>query len=138
MGQRPRPPSKCNWQRLLCSELAVCAGRVASQWFGSKMHQALGGLKVRVPIEYDEVAACSRGKQSNAFKMQPPLLTGNRHMELHSAVQFGKQRDFWWHRDFLDLMALRWKLADASSIADIGCGLGHWSRLLYRYLKAPG
>ena len=101
------------------------------------MPQALGGLKVRVPIEYDEVAACSRGKQSNAFKMQPPLLKGNRHMELHSAAQFGKQRDFWWHRDFLDLMALRWKLADASSIADIGCGLGHWSRLLYRYLKAP-
>ncbi len=58
-------------------------------------------------------------------------------MELHSAAQFGKQRDFWWHRDFLDLMALRWVLADASSIADIGCGLGHWSRLLYRYLKAP-
>ena len=58
-------------------------------------------------------------------------------MEPHSAAHFGEQRDFWWHRDFLDLMALRWKLADASSIADIGCGLGHWSRLLYRYLKAP-
>ena len=49
-------------------------------------------------------------------------------MEPHSAAHFGEQRDFWWHRDFLDLMALRWKLADASSIADIGCGLGHWSR----------
>ncbi len=58
-------------------------------------------------------------------------------MEPHSAAQFGEQRDFWWHRDFLDLMALRWRLADASSMADIGCGLGHWSRLLYGYLKAP-
>ena len=58
-------------------------------------------------------------------------------MEPHSAAQFGEQRDFWWHRDFLDLMASRWKLADANSMADIGCGLGHWSRLLYRHLKAP-
>jgi len=55
----------------------------------------------------------------------------------HSAEQFGAQRDFWWHRDFLDLMAARWRLAEASSLADIGCGLCHWSRLLYPYLRAP-
>jgi SAM-dependent methyltransferase len=55
----------------------------------------------------------------------------------HSAAQFGPQRDFWWHPDFLDLMAARWRLRDASSLADIGCGLGHWSRLLYPYLRAP-
>jgi ubiquinone/menaquinone biosynthesis C-methylase UbiE len=56
----------------------------------------------------------------------------------HSAQEFGPQRDFWWHRDFLDLMAARWELAQAGSLADIGCGQCHWSRLLYRYLKAPG
>lgn len=55
----------------------------------------------------------------------------------HSAEQFGPQRDFWWHRDFLDLMATRWRLAEATSLADIGCGQGHWSRLLYPYLQAP-
>src|SRR2546426_291772 len=55
----------------------------------------------------------------------------------HSADQFGDQRDFWWHRDFLDLMARRWRLGEASSLADIGCGLCHWSRLLYKYLKQP-
>lgn len=55
----------------------------------------------------------------------------------HSAEQFGPQRDFWWNRDFLDLMATRWRLREASSLADIGCGLGHWSRLLYPYLRAP-
>ncbi|MBC8094400.1 MAG: class I SAM-dependent methyltransferase [Akkermansiaceae bacterium] len=55
----------------------------------------------------------------------------------HSAEWFGEQRDFWWNRDFLDLMAKRWKLAAASSLADIGCGLGHWSRLLYPYLLQP-
>ena len=49
----------------------------------------------------------------------------------HSAAQFGEQRDFWWNRDFLDLMAHRWRLNDALSIADIGCGVGHWSRLLF-------
>jgi ubiquinone/menaquinone biosynthesis C-methylase UbiE len=55
----------------------------------------------------------------------------------HSAEQFGAQRDYWWNRDFLDLMAARWRLAEASSLADIGCGLCHWSRLLYPYLRAP-
>ena len=55
----------------------------------------------------------------------------------HSAEQFGPQRDFWWCRDFLDLMAARWQLREASSLADIGCGLCHWSRLLYPYLRAP-
>lgn len=55
----------------------------------------------------------------------------------HSADQFGAQRDFWSNRDFLDLMAMRWRLGEASSLADIGCGLCHWSRLLYPYLRAP-
>src|ERR1019366_5492129 len=55
----------------------------------------------------------------------------------HSAEQFGPQRDYWWNRDFLDLMATRWRLREASSLADIGCGLGHWSRLLYPYLRPP-
>ena len=34
-------------------------------------------------------------------------------------------------------MAARWRLSEATSLADIGCGLCHWSRLLYPYLKAP-
>jgi len=34
-------------------------------------------------------------------------------------------------------MAVRWRLRQASSLADIGCGQGHWSRLLYPYLQAP-
>ena len=55
----------------------------------------------------------------------------------HSAEQFGPQRDFWWNRDFLDLMAKRWRLNEATSLADVGCGQGHWSRLLYLYLRAP-
>lgn len=55
----------------------------------------------------------------------------------HSAEQFGPQRDFWWNRDFLELMARRWRLAEATSLADIGCGRCHWSRLLYPYLRQP-
>ena len=55
----------------------------------------------------------------------------------HSAEHFGEQRDYWWNRDFLDLMSKRWRLEDVSSLADIGCGVGHWSRLLYPYLKHP-
>ena len=34
-------------------------------------------------------------------------------------------------------MAARWRLPEATSLADIGCGQCHWSRLLYPYLKQP-
>jgi ubiquinone/menaquinone biosynthesis C-methylase UbiE len=63
--------------------------------------------------------------------------SGKNQPQPHSAELFGEQRDFWWNRDFLDLMAARWRLQEASSLADIGCGLGHWSRLLYPYLRQP-
>jgi ubiquinone/menaquinone biosynthesis C-methylase UbiE len=65
----------------------------------------------------------------------PPA--GENPRQPHSAEWFGEQRDFWWNRDFLDLMAARWRLREAASLADIGCGLGHWSRLLYPYLCPP-
>ena len=54
----------------------------------------------------------------------------------HSGEQFGPQRDFWWHHDFLSLMADRWRLHAVTSLADIGCGVGHWSRLLYQFADA--
>src|SRR5580658_7348091 len=53
----------------------------------------------------------------------------------HSEEYFGEQRDFWWRPDFLKLMASRWRLSDASSLVDVGCGLGHWSMLLYPFLR---
>jgi len=55
----------------------------------------------------------------------------------HSAEFFGEQRDYWWNHDFLDLMAVRWRLNEAASLADIGCGRCHWSRLWYPYLRKP-
>jgi SAM-dependent methyltransferase len=68
---------------------------------------------------------------------EPCAVSGPAEPGPHSAEQFGPQRDFWWNRDFLDLMAARWRLGEATSLADIGCGLCHWSRLLYPYLRPP-
>jgi SAM-dependent methyltransferase len=48
----------------------------------------------------------------------------------HSAEYFGEQRDFWWNRDFLELMARRWGLPEAPRMLDVGCGVGHWGRLM--------
>lgn len=48
----------------------------------------------------------------------------------HSAEYFGDTRDHWWNRDFLRLMAERWKLDDARDVLDVGCGIGHWGRIL--------
>src|SRR4051812_17342170 len=66
-----------------------------------------------------------------------PLHFGSMPDQPHSAEFFGSQRDYWWNRDFLDLMAGRWGLGQASTLADIGCGLCHWSRLLFPYLQKP-
>jgi len=53
----------------------------------------------------------------------------------HSAEYFGDQRDFWWNRDFIDLMAKRWQLAEARTVLDVGSGVGHWSRVLAPFLS---
>jgi ubiquinone/menaquinone biosynthesis C-methylase UbiE len=52
----------------------------------------------------------------------------------HSAEYFGEERDHWWNGDFLDLLADRLRLGEVSRIADIGCGVGHWSMLVHARL----
>ncbi|HVD03837.1 MAG TPA: class I SAM-dependent methyltransferase [Candidatus Dormibacteraeota bacterium] len=54
----------------------------------------------------------------------------------HSAAFFGNQRDYWWNEDFLRLVVERLGLAGTRSVLDVGCGLGHWSRVLTRVLPA--
>src|SRR5260370_28558075 len=48
----------------------------------------------------------------------------------HSALCFGASRDHWWNGDYLDLLARRLRLGDVRSLLDVGCGVGHWGRLL--------
>ena len=55
----------------------------------------------------------------------------------HSSAYFGEERDYWWNDDYLDLMARRLRLDRVGTLADIGCGIGHWGGLLARHL-APG
>lgn len=53
----------------------------------------------------------------------------------HSELFFSDYRDYWYNKDFLNLMAKRWDLYRYSSMLDIGSGLCHWSQLLVPYLK---
>lgn len=53
----------------------------------------------------------------------------------HSELFFTDYRDYWYNKDFLDLMAKRWDLGRCSTMLDIGCGLCHWSQLLASHLK---
>jgi ubiquinone/menaquinone biosynthesis C-methylase UbiE len=39
----------------------------------------------------------------------------------------GSYRGEWWNKDFLDLMATRWKLDSRRRILDLGSGVGHWA-----------
>ncbi len=55
----------------------------------------------------------------------------------HSEEYINDSRFDWYNKDFLDLMSKRWGLENVSIVADIGCGLGHWNRLLLDYLKKP-
>lgn len=55
----------------------------------------------------------------------------------HSALYFGETRDDWWNLDHLRLLARRWQLEGVREALDVGCGIGHWSRLLARMLPAP-
>jgi len=48
----------------------------------------------------------------------------------HSEAFFGEVRDYWWNRDFLELMGKRLKLAEVKTALDVGSGIGHWGQLL--------
>ncbi len=54
--------------------------------------------------------------------------------KLHSEEYFGETRDSWWNPDYLELLAKRWRLSEATSVLDVGSGLGHWGRLLGTFL----
>lgn len=48
----------------------------------------------------------------------------------HSAEWFGETRDHWWNEDFLRFLATKWRLEELRTVLDVGCGIGHWGRLL--------
>lgn len=52
----------------------------------------------------------------------------------HSAESFGDTRDHWWNEDYLRFLAGRWGVEGVRAALDVGCGVGHWSRLLARVL----
>ncbi len=52
----------------------------------------------------------------------------------HSEEYFGDFRDYWYNRDFLELMAKRWELANVKSLLDVGCGQCHWTRIVASFL----
>ncbi len=59
-----------------------------------------------------------------------------RGLDSHSAEYFGDTRDYWWNPDFLELMGKRLSFDCVRDVLDVGCGAGHWGRLLANAL--PG
>lgn len=54
----------------------------------------------------------------------------------HSAEYFGEGRDYWWNQDFIALMAKRLDFSRVRSVLDVGCGVGHWGRVLVAALPS--
>jgi SAM-dependent methyltransferase len=46
----------------------------------------------------------------------------------------GEWRDLFWNRDFLGLVAQRWRLGEVHEALDVGCGAGHWGRTVLSLL----
>jgi SAM-dependent methyltransferase len=57
-------------------------------------------------------------------------------LDSHSAEYFGDTRDYWWNRDFLELMAKRLSFDRVREVLDVGCGVGHWGQLLIDVLPS--
>lgn len=49
---------------------------------------------------------------------------------LHSEEYLDDLRESWWNADFLELLGSRFRLSEVSSLVDVGCGQGHWGRLV--------
>ena len=50
--------------------------------------------------------------------------------EPHSAGYMGPERDLFWNLDHVELLGRRFELGRVESVLDVGCGQGHWGRLL--------
>ncbi len=48
----------------------------------------------------------------------------------HSEEYFGEYRDHWWNSDYIELLAKRWNIQNVKTVLDVGCGVGHWGRVL--------
>ncbi|MET3125471.1 SAM-dependent methyltransferase [Arcicella rosea] len=56
-------------------------------------------------------------------------------IKAHSSDVLYQSRNLWWNEDFVSLLAQRWGLKDYNSMLDVGLGLGHWSRMLLKYVE---
>lgn len=54
----------------------------------------------------------------------------------HSAEYFGDQRDHWWDGDFVSRLLASWNLNHSRNVLDVGCGVGHWGRVLLPHLPS--
>ena len=52
----------------------------------------------------------------------------------HSAQYFDEVRDHWWNEDYLRWLSSRWRVEGIRTALDVGCGVGHWGRLIGRML----
>ena len=55
--------------------------------------------------------------------------------KVHSEEWITDARDYWWNKDYLELILKRYKLTNIETLADIGCGKGYMTYKLIPLLK---
>jgi hypothetical protein len=58
-------------------------------------------------------------------------------MKPHSADYLNDSRDFWWNRDFLELMARRLSFEKVCKVLDVGCGASNARGKIGRKVCCP-
>ena len=85
-----------------------------------------------------------RGLQRTLFKLWCIIIRNSvdllanefRTLESHSAEYFGDTRDYWWNSDYIELTGRRLAFDRVRDVLDVGCGIGHWGRVLASALPA--
>ena len=50
--------------------------------------------------------------------------------KIHSEPYITDERERWWNKDYIQLLQKRFNLLNCKKVLDLGCGAGHWTKII--------